>query len=170
MKLKPRKEQGRGQKGQPPRKALVPAVSFVSVGDNRWDIKHSEARHHCFGEVSSQPEKGFTMALSLPISLQIPGESTLSAVKISSCLERGAYRHLTPGDPEQLVTSLLLLCILSYCPGNFPGIEMLCFLIPRLFTFPRKPGDNSGHAGFVQGLHFCKPLSTSLPSVTHAVP
>lgn len=103
------KEQGRGHQGQRPGKALVPVASLLFVGDSRWDIKHSEA--WCITAFEKRLitlKRDSRWLLACPISLQIPRESRLSAMKTNSYPKKGPYCHLIPGDPEQLVSLFLL--------------------------------------------------------------
>lgn len=128
--------------------------------------------HHCFWETSNYPKKGFTMAVSLPYLPADPKRIYAINYENKSCLKRGPYCHLIPGDPEQLVSLFLLSFFFKSLVTVLATSWALkwCFLIPRTLVFPRRPRDNSGQDGFVQGPHLRKPLSTSLPSFTPATP
>lgn len=69
--------------------------------------------HHCFWETSNYPKKGFTMAVSLPYLPADPKRIYAINYENKSCLKRGPYCHLIPGDPEQLVSLFLLSFFLN---------------------------------------------------------
>lgn len=124
------KEQGRGHQGQQPGNALVPVASLLFVGDSRWDIKHSEA--WCITAFEKRLitlKRDSQWLLACPISLQMPRESTLSTMKTNPAWREG---HIVIWFLEIQSSWCLYFYylffkkkILSYCPGNFLGIEMM---------------------------------------------